>query len=85
LQWSAGAARQKLEDEIAQVAGQPRPLELPDISYKVFSTHNEADTTVYDLMLTIEEKDAPSFTRELLVSQALISDDLKIVDYQFVK
>ncbi|HZV11847.1 MAG TPA: hypothetical protein VFA55_01430 [Candidatus Kapabacteria bacterium] len=85
LKWAAGDAEKKLQDEMEQVAGQPRPVEMPDISYRIFSSSTETDTALFDLLLTIEEKDAPSFTRELVVSEAKTNDGLKVVDFQFVK
>ncbi len=83
-QWSTGAAKQKLDLEAAQVAGQPRPMELPKITYTTFSTQQGNDSTTYDLMLKIEEKDAPSFSRELLITEANADGGLKVVDFQFV-
>src|SRR5579872_6169037 len=44
LKWSTGEAEKKLQDEMTQVAGQPRPADLPDISYKIFSSRTETDT-----------------------------------------
>jgi hypothetical protein len=85
LEWSAGAAQEKLRGEIPNVEGQPRSTDMPDITYSIIATHTAADTTTYDVLLTIAEKNAPSFTRELLVMEAPTGGELAVVDYVFVK
>ena len=84
LRLSVGSARQKLENEIPTVIGEPHPVELPHVTYTILAMHNHADTTTYDLLLKIEETQASPFTRELLVSESAIEGKLKVVDFEFV-